>query len=63
MAPERVAFLEQVFRRAAQSDEYRTAMEARGEVAVGSSAEELRARVAVEDTQIAAIVKSLGIDK
>lgn len=63
MAPERVAFLEQVFRRAAQSDEYRAAMEARGEVAVGSTAEELRARVAVEDVQIGAIVKSLGIGK
>ena len=63
MAPERVAFLEQAFRRAAESNGYCTAMEARGEVAVGSTAEELKARVAIEDVQLGAIVKSLGIGK
>ena len=55
--------LEQAFRRAATSGEYRAAMEARGEVAVGSTAEELKTRVAVEDAQLGAIVKSLGITK
>ncbi len=63
MAPDRVAILEQAFRRAATSGEYRAAMEARGEVAVGSTAEELKTRVAVEDAQLGAIVKSLGLGK
>ena len=63
MAPERVAFLERAFRDAALSAPYRQPMEAKGEVAVGSTAEELRQRIAREDVQIGEIVKVLGIGK
>ena len=63
MPADRVALLESAFRRAATSSEYRAAMEARGEAAIGSTAEELRTRVAVEDAQLGAIVKSLGLGK